>query len=657
MKISRSLALYVVMLCLILLGAASAWSQTNFSVKIYAEDGSGWKDSVIIGKYTSATDPVGWPATGDSINATLVENELPPVPPSGANQAPDLRIITPPAGGTGYGQGVGVDIRHLVTDGQSNVYRISFRRSDPEGSAITLSWPAGLGSVSGGGFFLTDGLGGSVFPTVDMTAQTSFLMPSSPFDYNALSGGFVDIVVGDGRMMRTFTPDSISLAVDQKGKMGKYEKAKPISNDFQITLHAPARPEGAEHLYIEYSMVVEGTMSFPGNGHSPQNFSGLKKYIFDFTPPLDSAQMVQIVANGNKGKAIKGKYYFYNDALIKLDKKAKAAWTTDYQILRLPFPNVNNIGDEIYVQGANLGVGLTSQVGTNVKGKPIFRSVSVPKWKDVTKTLWKLKKPTVFMMSEGPAQCLDTINSKENIKLLKSIDPIKITRYKGSPTYGNKLLAEILALKFNIAISEKGHTPATGFGDLLYTNDGHPFDGKSVNQIALSGDSALSCWGGLPDGWSYQDMANFLETLNMEFSGPFDTVSWSGSATVATGIKPVAMSGIFTSAGATYAPVAPADYSSLYDVPDVFSLSQNYPNPFNPTTTIEFTIPDDAIVTLKVYNMLGQEVATLADHEEFSSGQNWVELDGAKMASGVYYYRISVNDGQYKEVRKMVLMK
>ena len=126
---------------------------------------------------------------------------------------------------------------------------------------------------------------------------------------------------------------------------------------------------------------------------------------------------------------------------------------------------------------------------------------------------------------------------------------------------------------------------------------------------------------------------------------------------MATGIKPVALSDIFVGSGATFAPAAPADFSSLYDVPKAFSLSQNYPNPFNPTTMIEFSIPDDAIVTLQVYNMLGQLVATLADREEFSGGENWVELDGAKLSTGVYYYRINVNDGQFQEVRKMVLMK
>jgi hypothetical protein len=117
------------------------------------------------------------------------------------------------------------------------------------------------------------------------------------------------------------------------------------------------------------------------------------------------------------------------------------------------------------------------------------------------------------------------------------------------------------------------------------------------------------------------------------------------------------LSSIFTGTGASNAPVAPVDYSELYNTPETFSLSQNYPNPFNPTTTIEFSIPEDAVVTLKVYNMLGQVVATLADREEFSSGENWVELDASNLATGVYYYRIMVNDGQFQDLRKMVLMK
>ncbi|MBI4547174.1 MAG: T9SS type A sorting domain-containing protein [Ignavibacteriae bacterium] len=93
-----------------------------------------------------------------------------------------------------------------------------------------------------------------------------------------------------------------------------------------------------------------------------------------------------------------------------------------------------------------------------------------------------------------------------------------------------------------------------------------------------------------------------------------------------------------------------------------FALSQNYPNPFNPTTTIEFELAQDALVTVKVYNTLGQEVTTLAEREEFGEGVNELEFDGSNLPSGVYYYRIVAEnlEGEsvhYSSVKKMLLLK
>ena len=166
---------------------------------------------------------------------------------------------------------------------------------------------------------------------------------------------------------------------------------------------------------------------------------------------------------------MKGKYGF-TLAGSKLVKTATRATITQY--LRLPTPNVNNIGDEMYLQPLNLsigmgtGVGLPASIGTNAKGKPIIHHISLPKWKDVTKTLYKFK--NVVILQNNAAYCLDTIKSKENIKMLKSIGPDKTVRYKDSPIMGNKLIGQLIALKFNMAASELGHTPSTGFRDLVY---------------------------------------------------------------------------------------------------------------------------------------------------------------------------------------------
>jgi hypothetical protein len=88
--------------------------------------------------------------------------------------------------------------------------------------------------------------------------------------------------------------------------------------------------------------------------------------------------------------------------------------------------------------------------------------------------------------------------------------------------------------------------------------------------------------------------------------------------------------------------------------PTRYSLEQNYPNPFNPSTTIQYDLPQKSSVSLVVYNSLGQQVASLVDGEE-EVGSHAVRLDGSKLASGVYYYRLAA--GNFVATKKLVLMK
>ena len=85
-----------------------------------------------------------------------------------------------------------------------------------------------------------------------------------------------------------------------------------------------------------------------------------------------------------------------------------------------------------------------------------------------------------------------------------------------------------------------------------------------------------------------------------------------------------------------------------------FRLKQNYPNPFNPLTSIDFQIPNSEFVTLGIYNILGQKVATLVNEKKQSGSYN-VKWDADKHAAGVYYYQLKA--GEYLEVKKMVLLK
>jgi hypothetical protein len=77
-------------------------------------------------------------------------------------------------------------------------------------------------------------------------------------------------------------------------------------------------------------------------------------------------------------------------------------------------------------------------------------------------------------------------------------------------------------------------------------------------------------------------------------------------------------------------------------LPAVFTLDQNYPNPFNPSTRIRFTLAQGGVVTLKVYDVLGREVATLVN-QSLQPGSFETTFDGAGLSSGVYVYRLTAN--------------
>ncbi len=96
------------------------------------------------------------------------------------------------------------------------------------------------------------------------------------------------------------------------------------------------------------------------------------------------------------------------------------------------------------------------------------------------------------------------------------------------------------------------------------------------------------------------------------------------------------------------------DVKTSASMPDKFELYQNYPNPFNPSTVISWQLPVGSWVTLKVYNMLGQEVATLVD-EKKKAGRYEVEFDASTLSSGVYLYRLQTET--FTETKKLVLIR
>jgi len=180
--------------------------------------------------------------------------------------------------------------------------------------------------------------------------------------------------------------------------------------------------------------------------------------------------------------------------------------------------------------------------------------------------------------------------------------------------------------------------------------------------------------------WQASTDPNNQDTLvyNLKVSGP-------GLDTTVSGLSGTSKALDLTSrlqAGATYSwTVSVSDGHSVVASPDTFSftikftsgvsadrnripkeyaLYQNYPNPFNPSTRIQFDIPHQSVVTMKLYNLLGEEMATLVDHQTMSAGVQIVALDASHYSSGIYFYRLYAdgpNGKTFVSLKKMTLLK
>ena len=108
-------------------------------------------------------------------------------------------------------------------------------------------------------------------------------------------------------------------------------------------------------------------------------------------------------------------------------------------------------------------------------------------------------------------------------------------------------------------------------------------------------------------------------------------------------------SGVFKSESSTTAII-----NTISELPSGFRLEQNYPNPFNPSTIITYSIPRGSFVTLKIYDILGNEIATLVNEEE-PAGNYKINFNGNRLSSGVYFYRIQAGD--LIATKKLILIK
>jgi hypothetical protein len=198
---------------------------------------------------------------------------------------------------------------------------------------------------------------------------------------------------------------------------------------------------------------------------------------------------------------------------------------------------------------------------------------------------------------------------------------------------------------------------AYSFDGASFTNTAHINNGDRAGEVTVAPDGTVFL-ANHDDGLRayHYDGTSFTVTAHINDGGDANGVAVGADGTVflANGEE-----GLFAY---TYSGVTTQVTDAFSQIPNEFELRQNYPNPFNPSTTIEFSLPQSSFVSLKIYNLLGAEVATLLEARK-PAGQHNVSFDASTLASGLYYYTLTAGDpstgsGQaFKQSRKMLLLR
>jgi len=155
-----------------------------------------------------------------------------------------------------------------------------------------------------------------------------------------------------------------------------------------------------------------------------------------------------------------------------------------------------------------------------------------------------------------------------------------------------------------------------------------------------------------PSGQSFS--INLNETKNIPQTIDIDPLWVADSLNIVVFVQSKGSKTVYQSETINYIELTTTGVGNENSLPKEYTLDQNYPNPFNPSTSISFTIPESGFTTLKVYNILGNEVTTLIN-EELTGGTFTTTFDASDLPSGVYFYTLSNN--KFNETKKMMLLK
>ncbi|MBI1803007.1 MAG: T9SS type A sorting domain-containing protein [Ignavibacteriae bacterium] len=572
--------------------------------------------------------------------------------------------------------GVPVSVCFNVTDAANH----TIRNCTDASSTVCIALPIGTYTVTEevpAGYTTSDPKGGIM--TVDITECR---------DYNVNWGNAAGLTDSTFRTA-TYADWARALSQNTQNKL-KAIKCKPDKVEFKLNLKQP-QPIFTK-LRVVFNMTtrilnvwgdeknkqLSYTCALVGPADPPKN----KVWDFDFNncPPLPSPAIIQIDGIGLKGALLKVAYIWSTKGGTTVVVKKgvlpgppeKRVDPTDTlkQILRLPMPNLVDVGQELQQQIVTTSHPFLFTTGAPAGG----HSVIYVKYGDVQKSLIKVTRAGDLVHTSKP-RWLDFFDKNGQPNTAAPI----LRQQKGLPPdkHNNQTYANALALQLNILASQYVKFPP-GFGGLVYDDHKNPqcntaaFNGLTVDSIMSLLNQYLAT--GVPpiSGTSASDYDCISKLLNASFAGcPIDTQSWSCVKVKLTGCRTLKEVPYLRTAGPGSVPeyIEPVGPAVQYTPPAAYELHQNYPNPFNPTTTISFDLPEASIVTLEVYNTLGQKVVTLLNQEEMEDGVQEVEFDASSLSSGIYFYRLTatslteqedgtmVNGQTHVIMKKMMLVK
>ncbi len=317
-----------------------------------------------------------------------------------------------------------------------------------------------------------------------------------------------------------------------------------------------------------------------------------------------------------------------------------------------PMPNYANVRDAI-VNASKAGLTVGIEQGKSSPDAKLVSWINFKKGADFGKYFTKI--------DTGKSHPLDSIRypGKQTKKLVKVYKPT-------NKAYVNPLAQAMAVFKLNLNATGRGiilSDPAgADFRELIYVKANHPFNGMTLAQIGDRVDSMMTYWKNYGDSLNeHHPTYDSITVLLNKFSSAFvsqidsvDNVSPTYQFLTLKGEIPI-ISIPYLARNRNLRTSAPVNFGHQRAIPEVFTLEQNYPNPFNPTTSISFYLPTDEFVTLKIFNILGQEVKTLIKNEYLESDYYEVDFDASVLSSGVYFYKLDAGD--LSKTKKMMLLK